>query len=175
MSAPQEGATDTQTDGVLQLRLDNAKLLRSEAALRAKGSSLEEALKALEARLSEYEAQAMAQHAALEHGKHQVRGHEAFGRSEICFTTSALFLDAAHIAKSDTVIVRVTRDLCLFGTHIPRLVSLKSPSCRLCLSSAQCLRIIGLPTHTDLGIINVLHRTHACCTELRQLSASLAQ
>ncbi|KAA6420754.1 MAG: hypothetical protein FRX49_09331 [Trebouxia sp. A1-2] len=66
-----EGATDTQTDGVLQLRLDNAKLMRSEAALRAKGSSLEEALKALEARLSEYEAQAMAQHAALEHGKHQ--------------------------------------------------------------------------------------------------------
>ncbi|DBB03226.1 TPA: hypothetical protein ACH3X1_013287 [Trebouxia sp. C0004] len=67
----QEGVTDTQTDGVLQLRLDNAKLMRSEAALRAKGSSLEEALKALEARLSEYEAQAMAQHAALEHGQHQ--------------------------------------------------------------------------------------------------------
>ena len=75
VSVQQEGASDTQTDGVLQLRLDNAKLVRSEAALRAKGSSLEEALKGLEARLSEYEAQAMAQHAALEHGKHQVRGH----------------------------------------------------------------------------------------------------
>jgi len=75
VSALQEGTSDTQTDGVLQLRLDNAKLMRSEAALRAKGSSLEEALKALEAKLSEYEAQAMTQHAALEHGKHQVRGH----------------------------------------------------------------------------------------------------
>lgn len=91
VSALQEGASDIQTDGVLQLRLDNAKLMRSEAALRAKGSSLEEALKALEARLSEYEAQAMAEHAALEHGKHQVRGPEAFGRSEGRFSTSALF------------------------------------------------------------------------------------
>ena len=90
MSALQEGVSDTQTDGALQLRLDNAKLMRSEAALRAKGGSLEEALEALEARLSEYEGQAMAQHAALEQGKHQVRGHEAFGCSEGCFRTSAL-------------------------------------------------------------------------------------
>ena len=88
--ALQEGTSDTQTDGVLQLRLDNAKLMRSEAALRAKSSSLEEALKGLEARLSEYEAQAMTQHAALEHGKHQVCGYEAFGRNEGRFSTSAL-------------------------------------------------------------------------------------
>ena len=68
----QEGGTDTQTDSILQLRLDNARLARAEAALRLKGSSLEEAVKAGEVMLSEYEAQAMAQHAALEQGKQQV-------------------------------------------------------------------------------------------------------
>lgn len=68
----QEGGPDTQTDSILQLRLDNARLARAEAALRVKGSSLEEAVKASEVMLSEYEAQAMAQHAALERGKQQV-------------------------------------------------------------------------------------------------------
>lgn len=73
MHVLQDGVADSQTDStLLQLRVDNAKLSRAEAALRAKGSNLEEALKALEARLSEYEAQAMAQHAALEHDRQEV-------------------------------------------------------------------------------------------------------
>ena len=57
---------------MLQLRIDNAQLCRAEAALKAKGSSLQEALKALEARMSEFETEAMGQHAALEQGKQQV-------------------------------------------------------------------------------------------------------
>ena len=65
--------TDAQTDKTLQLRLENARLARAETALKAKGSSLEEALKALEARLAEHEELALSQHAALEHGKHQAR------------------------------------------------------------------------------------------------------
>ena len=147
VSTLQEGATDTQTDGVLQLRLDNAKLMRSEAALRAKGSSLEEALKALEARLSEYEAQAMAQHAALEHGKHQVRGRAAFGRSKGRLSTSALLPKCCthdqtiqHNCESDKQVVLI------WHTH-SSIRFLKSPSCRLCISSAHCLHTIGLPTH----------------------------
>lgn len=63
---------DSQTDNTLQLRVENARLSRAEAALRVKGRGLEEALTALEARLSEFEAEAMAQHAALEQGKKQV-------------------------------------------------------------------------------------------------------
>ena len=65
--------TDAQTDKTLQLRLENARLARAETALKAKGNSLEEALKALEARLAEHEEQALSQHAALEHDKHQAR------------------------------------------------------------------------------------------------------
>lgn len=147
MSALQEGASDTRTDGVLQLRLDNAKLMRSEAALRAKCSSLEEALKGFEARMSEYEAQAMTQHAALEHGKHQVRGHEAFGRSKGRFSTSEVFsrycthgYTVHHNRESAEQLVLI------WHTH-SSICFLKSRSCRLCVSSAQCLHVIGLPTH----------------------------
>lgn len=64
--------TDAQSDRVLQLRIENARLSRVEAALKVKGSSLQEALTALEARMSEFEAEAMGQHAALEQGKQQV-------------------------------------------------------------------------------------------------------
>ena len=62
---------DAQTDRTLQLRLENAKLSRVEAALRAKGNSLEDALKALEGRLAEHEELALAQHAALEQSRYQ--------------------------------------------------------------------------------------------------------
>ena len=64
--------TDTQSDRILQLRIENARLGRAEAALKAKGNSLQEALMALEARMSEFEAEAMGQHAAVEQGKQQV-------------------------------------------------------------------------------------------------------
>lgn len=76
MSYVQESQADqvthAQSDRVLQLRIENARLGRAEAALKAKGDSLQEALMALEARMSEFEAQAMGQHAALEQGKQQV-------------------------------------------------------------------------------------------------------
>ena len=68
-----EHAADAQTDSGFQLRVDNARLVRTEASLRAKGKSSEEALQALEARLSEYEAEAIATQAALEQGKRQAR------------------------------------------------------------------------------------------------------
>lgn len=58
---------------MLQLRVDNARLSQAEAALRAKSDSLEEALHALEAKLSEYEVEAMGQHAILEQDKQQAR------------------------------------------------------------------------------------------------------
>lgn len=64
-------ASDAQAASMLQLRVENARLSRAEVTLRAKGNSLEEALKALESRLSEYEQEAMGQHAALEQGKQQ--------------------------------------------------------------------------------------------------------
>ena len=66
--------TDTQSDRILQLRIENARLCRAKAALKARGKSLQEALMALEARMSEFEAEAMGQHAALEQGKQQVIG-----------------------------------------------------------------------------------------------------
>ena len=69
--ASQTDLIDAQTDRTLQLRLENARLSRAEATLRAKGSSLEEALRALEGRLAEQEERALAQHAAFEHGKYQ--------------------------------------------------------------------------------------------------------
>ena len=56
---------------MLQLRLENAKLARVEANLKAKVISQEEALKALETRLTEYESEAMGQHASLEQDKQQ--------------------------------------------------------------------------------------------------------
>ena len=69
--ASQSDLIDAQTDRTLQLRLENARLSRAEATLRAKGSSLEAALRALEGRLAEQEDRALAQHAALEYGKYQ--------------------------------------------------------------------------------------------------------
>ena len=67
----EDSSTGAQSAALLQMRVDNARLSRSDAALRAKGNSLEEALHALEARLSEYEAEAMGQHAILEQDKQQ--------------------------------------------------------------------------------------------------------
>lgn len=70
--AQADQVTDAQSDRVLQLRIENARLCRAEAALQAKGNSLQEALTALETRLTEFEAEAIGQHAALEQGKAQV-------------------------------------------------------------------------------------------------------
>ena len=64
--------TEAQSDRLLQLRVENARLCRTEAALKAKSNSLQEALTALEARTSEFEAEAIGQQAALEQDKQQV-------------------------------------------------------------------------------------------------------
>ena len=73
--AQADQVTDAQSDRMLQLRIENARLCRGEAALKAKGNSLQEALTALEARMSEFEAEALGQHAALEQSKQQVIDH----------------------------------------------------------------------------------------------------
>lgn len=73
--AQADQVTDAQSDRMLQLRIENARLCRAEAALKAKGNGLQEALTALEARMREFEAEALGQNAALEQGKQQVIDH----------------------------------------------------------------------------------------------------
>lgn len=91
-------ATDAQSDRLLQLRIENARACRAETALQAKCNSLQEALSALEGRLTDYEAEALGQHALLEQGKEQVTSLMYTVSSLLCtLFRSAITLAEAHV------------------------------------------------------------------------------